>query len=423
MPTGRVLQVNVSVGGVPKLPVELAWVGRLGLEGDAHREATVHGGPHRAVCLFGIEAIERLQAEGHPVRPGGVGENLTTGGVEWSLLPIGTRARIGDSLEIELASPTNPCATQKPNFIDGRFSRISIDLHPSDSRMYARVLHDGEVRPGDEIRILPPAPDSTAQDEALLARLDRAAGRSSLANWQAARAAGFDVRILADGELAMCAAPGVPGPAFNGAHGLARLPHLLPEVIAFFDHHATPGWLLTDDPPWPGAEPELVTAWYCAPVSEISDEPAPASVVVRRIEPEETSSTVSIHAAAGSGGVVERGAPDPWPSVAAATAGGPHSAVLLAEIDGVPVGTGSLFVSHRTGWMRAAAVTPDARGRGIQRALLRSRARLAESWGCDLVGASAAAGSISARNLERIGLREVGTRQHHRYAPARTALE
>ena len=94
--TGRVLQVNISGGGVPKQPVDLAWVGRLGLRGDAHDDFTVHGGPHQAVCLYGIEAIERLQSEGHPVGPGSVGENLTTTGVEWSTLPVGTRARIGD---------------------------------------------------------------------------------------------------------------------------------------------------------------------------------------------------------------------------------------------------------------------------------------------------------------------------------------
>src|SRR5438094_187218 len=65
---GRVLHVNVSPGGVPKLPVERAWVGELGLDGDRHRHDTVHGGPHRAVALLGIEAIERVQAEGHQIR-------------------------------------------------------------------------------------------------------------------------------------------------------------------------------------------------------------------------------------------------------------------------------------------------------------------------------------------------------------------
>ncbi|HLB44511.1 MAG TPA: hypothetical protein VJK49_03930, partial [Candidatus Limnocylindrales bacterium] len=64
---GRVLQVNVSPGGVPKLPIEMARVGKWGIVGDGHRDLTVHGGPHMALCLFGIEAIERLQAEGHPI--------------------------------------------------------------------------------------------------------------------------------------------------------------------------------------------------------------------------------------------------------------------------------------------------------------------------------------------------------------------
>ncbi len=65
----RVRQVNVSSGGVPKLPVPVARVGRLGLEGDDHADRTEHGGPFRAVCLYSIEAIERVRAEGHPIFP------------------------------------------------------------------------------------------------------------------------------------------------------------------------------------------------------------------------------------------------------------------------------------------------------------------------------------------------------------------
>jgi len=60
--TGRVLQVNMSGGGIPKRPVDRAWVDRFGLKGDEHEERTVHGGPHQAVCLYGIEAIERLKS-------------------------------------------------------------------------------------------------------------------------------------------------------------------------------------------------------------------------------------------------------------------------------------------------------------------------------------------------------------------------
>ncbi|MDQ3938806.1 MAG: GNAT family N-acetyltransferase [Chloroflexota bacterium] len=415
-PQGRVLQVNMSGGGVPKSPVERAWVGRLGLDGDAHRERTVHGGPHRAVCLFSIEAIERLQSEGHPVEPGSVGENLTTAGVEWSLLPVGTRARIGDQLELELASSTTPCSTQKPNFLGGRFSRISIALHPSDSRMYARVLREGEVRPGDPITILPAAPDSHAEDELLLEQLDWAETRSSLAAWHIARRAGFDVRIVDDGELAMVAAPRSPGPAYNSARGLARLPNLVGEATRFFDDQRTIGWLTTEAAPWPGSVPDLVLGAFAAEPSAVGQASTPTGVRIRRLGAGETERWDEVFAATGSGGVDAAGS-SPWPAVAAGLVEHPHAHLLLAEIDGQPVGAGMLYVSRRTGWLRAGAVVPAARGRGIQRALIAARVRLALEQRCELVGSTAELGSVSARNLGRMGFRQIGRREQHRYVP------
>ncbi|MFI5255342.1 MAG: MOSC domain-containing protein, partial [Candidatus Limnocylindrales bacterium] len=160
--TGRVLQVSVSPGGVPKLPVTRAWVGPLGLEGDAHNAVGTHGGPHRAVCLFAVEAIRRVAAEGHPIGPGVVGENLTTEGIELAALAPGTRLAIGSELLLEIAGPCSPCATIRDSFSDGKSGRISILKHPLDSRVYARVLVEGTVATGDPVRVLPPASDSQA---------------------------------------------------------------------------------------------------------------------------------------------------------------------------------------------------------------------------------------------------------------------
>ena len=42
-------QVNVSPGGMPKLPVDAARVTKHGLEGDVQRNKKYHGGPNRAV--------------------------------------------------------------------------------------------------------------------------------------------------------------------------------------------------------------------------------------------------------------------------------------------------------------------------------------------------------------------------------------
>ncbi len=417
-PAGRVLSVNVSSGGVPKMPVEHAWVGELGLEGDKHREDTVHGGPHRAVCLFGIEVIERLQSEGHPVEPGSVGENLTTSGIEWSLLPVGTRARVGEHLELEISSSTTPCATQVRNFSDGNFNRIRIEMHPSDSRMYARVIRAGEVKPGDPITLTPPRPDSRAEDELVMKALDRAETKSSVAAWRAAQEAGFAIDFVEDGELAMASSPQLPGPAFNHASGLARLPNLLSRATDFYDRHGTTGYLwMTQDEPWPGAKREMEGSVYGASPEAVEDIPPPAGVVIRRLGADEAGLYTSVRSKEFAPGGLKPGAPNPWPQVYENLAKRRARQLFVAELDGKPVANASLHVVGATGWMRGVLVEPEVRGRGIQRALISFRARAALESGCDLVGAQAEPDGVSARNLERCGLRLIGRRDNYVYVP------
>jgi MOSC domain-containing protein YiiM/GNAT superfamily N-acetyltransferase len=412
MSEGHVLQVNVSAGGIPKLPVASAAVGPFGLAGDGHEHPTEHGGPHRAVCLLGIEVIRRLQGEGHPLEPGSVGENLTTEGIEWSLLPIGTRARVGDSLLLEVASPTMPCATQRRNFTDGRFNRISIALHPSDSRMYARVLVEGDVRPGDPIQLLPPAEDSQAQTHRLLDRVDASEQESHLRLWRAARAAGRDVRILDDGELSVAASPELPGPAFNNACGLRKLPHQIPVVLEHYRRSGVSGWLPTELEPWPDAEPDFELAVTRALPGDVPDEGPPEGMIIRRLPAEEWRTWAGVMVATmTTGGDGPVGVTDPAPHLLATR--GVH--VLVAEEGGVAVGAGTLHTHKRVGLLRAGMVVPSARGRGVQRALICARARLAEELGCDLVTSQAEPGSASERNLQRMGFERVWVRPVYRF--------
>ena len=149
----RVLQVNVSDGGVPKRAVASARVTTLGLEGDAVNHPKVHGGPERAVCLFPVELIQTLQDEGHPIFPGAVGENLTLAGVDWSALEVDTEIEIGDEVRLQLTSRVEPCNTIKAYFARGQFKRIKPDRAPGETRWYARVLREGEVMPGDPVRV------------------------------------------------------------------------------------------------------------------------------------------------------------------------------------------------------------------------------------------------------------------------------
>ena len=150
---GRVASVNVSKGGVPKLPIERAWVGPLGLDADAHN-GEMHGGIDQAVCLYSVEAIGRVAADGHTAFPGAYGENLTLEGIDWGQLREGERLTIGDDgLEIELTRYSAPCSKQARWFVDERIARISHMVHPEDSRWYARVLAEGPVAPGDRVEV------------------------------------------------------------------------------------------------------------------------------------------------------------------------------------------------------------------------------------------------------------------------------
>jgi MOSC domain-containing protein YiiM len=148
---GRVVSVNVNDGGVPKLPVAEQWVGAMGLADDGHNEPEPsHGGIDQAVCLYSMEAIRRLVAEGHNVFPGAFGENLTLEGIEMDSIGPGDQLTVGaDGLVIEITWPAQPCKKQVNWFSDGRFGRISSKLYPADARWYARVISEGLVRPGD----------------------------------------------------------------------------------------------------------------------------------------------------------------------------------------------------------------------------------------------------------------------------------
>lgn len=154
MQTGQVTQVSVSPrGGVPKTAVPAARFTRDQVEGDRQRDLRFHGGPERAVCLFSQERIDALRAEGHPIAAGSTGENLTLRGLHWDEVTPGRRLRVGGAL-LEVASYTAPCKTIRASFTDGAFTRISQKLHPGWSRVYARVLEEGEVRHGDPAVLL-----------------------------------------------------------------------------------------------------------------------------------------------------------------------------------------------------------------------------------------------------------------------------
>ena len=153
--SGRIVQLSVSNGGVPKRAVAEAEVGRDGLAGDRQADRRAHGGPARALCLYALERIDALAAEGHAIAPGLTGENVTTAGIDWNRVAPGARLRLGATALVEVTGYAEPCWKNARWFRAGDIRAIDQEARPGFSRVYARVLEGGRLRTGDAVALLP----------------------------------------------------------------------------------------------------------------------------------------------------------------------------------------------------------------------------------------------------------------------------
>ena len=149
---GTVANLFRADGGVPKTPVDEVSVGIRGIVGDGQAHRQHHGRPFQALSLFSVELVEELRREGHPIVPGGVGENITTRGLDWEALQPGVQVRIG-TVVAEVSCFADPCSQIAHNFIGRNFSRIDEHRITGSGRRYAWVLEPGEIRVGDAIVI------------------------------------------------------------------------------------------------------------------------------------------------------------------------------------------------------------------------------------------------------------------------------
>ncbi|MEH7123129.1 MOSC domain-containing protein [Bacillus sp. JJ1773] len=143
----------------------------FGVEGDAHFGSTVKhrsrvaqdpNQPNlRQVHLIQNELFKDL-ADRFTIKPGQMGENITTVGINLLELPTDTTLFIGESASIKVTGLRNPCA-QIDNFKQGLLKAV-LDKD-SDGNLIRKagimgvILQSGEVKPGDTIRVkLPPRP-------------------------------------------------------------------------------------------------------------------------------------------------------------------------------------------------------------------------------------------------------------------------
>ena len=143
---GRVTQLNVSRGGLPKTPVDVVEVSWRGVIVDRQGTRVHHGRPWQALCLWSNEVIDALHAQGHPIAPGLAGENITISGLPWPDVRAGVRLRVGEVL-CEVSAFALPCFQNKAWFTGGDFEAMHHERGPV-SRVYATVLEPGTIAVG-----------------------------------------------------------------------------------------------------------------------------------------------------------------------------------------------------------------------------------------------------------------------------------
>ena len=122
---------------VPEAKVIEDW----GIEGDAHA-----GKWHRQVSLLGLGQIEEFRARGANVEFGAFGENLVVEGYHFRTLPVGTIFQIGDVV-LEMTQIGKECHSHCEIY------KVMGDCIMPREGVFARVLHGGTIKKGDEIFI------------------------------------------------------------------------------------------------------------------------------------------------------------------------------------------------------------------------------------------------------------------------------
>ena len=135
---GKVTAVCISTEkGTQKQNIE-----EFGIEGDAHA-----GKCHRQVSLLSQDKIEEFRARGAEVEDGAFGENLVVQGIDFRSLPVGTRLRCNDVI-LEMTQIGKEC-----HHGCQIFRKMGECIMPREG-VFARVIHGGRIRVGDEMKVV-----------------------------------------------------------------------------------------------------------------------------------------------------------------------------------------------------------------------------------------------------------------------------
>ncbi len=141
---GKIIAVCISkIRGVQKKNVhEGHFIEDYGIDGDAHA-----GKWHRQVSILSYDRIQEFRTRGAKVDDGAFGENLVVECIDFKTLPIGTKFKCNDVV-LELTQIGKEC-----HHGCAIFKEMGDCIMPREG-VFAKVLHGGVIKEGDELEIL-----------------------------------------------------------------------------------------------------------------------------------------------------------------------------------------------------------------------------------------------------------------------------
>ena len=142
--------------GIPKRPVDELAITASGVEGDFNRWRTekAAGDPDQAVLLLSEDVLAELNAEGWPVGPGDLGENLLLSGLPADALTPGARVRAGD-VDLEISKRCDPCVVLYGlPYVGQERGPAFVRTMRGRRGWFARVIRGGVLRVGMEAGVV-----------------------------------------------------------------------------------------------------------------------------------------------------------------------------------------------------------------------------------------------------------------------------
>lgn len=140
---GKILSINISEQrGTIKKPVKTAQLTKgQGIAGDAH-----FGFQHRQVSFLAQESVDKMPEGAVKLYPGIFAENITTSGIAWNALPVGSEIRMGGA-HLKITQIGKQCHDRCAVY------ETAGDCVMPREGVFAEVLQDGDIAVGDLITV------------------------------------------------------------------------------------------------------------------------------------------------------------------------------------------------------------------------------------------------------------------------------